>query len=639
MKPSSALSLLFSVTVWWLGSVANAQNTSDYFGGLNHDAYLSWSNSSSFSYVTSVFLKSSADDSEGVAVHWTLDDTHIYLAVAARATGWVGFGIAESGGMRGADIVLFEAESKKLTDTHVLDDLIMPITDISQDWELIGSKTEGGFIMFEAKRLLDTGDTQDRHIINDSTLDVAAQNVIAAWGNSTTVSYHSPSSRLRNTIRFYGNSSTDELTTFERQVRDEAEGSFLLQAMNYSIKANDTEYAHFCLTSANLTSMGVPIDTDLHTIGILPFVDTRSKKYVHHFVLHGSISEECGDDTFINIAYVWAPGEGPLNLPPNVGGLLGSNGYKSLMLQIHYNNPTLDTGILDNSGVEVFYTSKKRKYDLGVLQIGDPFVYLRDQLVGDGLVQHTFDCPGSCSSASLNQSVTVIREYLHMHQTGERMYNNQYRNGKLLRRGVVDFFDFDQSGSYSTIQPPFDIISGDSFQTSCYYDAGPNTTFGLGSSNEMCMAFLFYYPRQVSAAGIPYTCGYGSTDILLFPECDTNWTKLELTSVDQLERTFGMATATYNDTSTSDPTTEPTTLTPSAGLATSKPSSIVSSTTAPTISPSPNTVPTTSKPSNVTSSTKSPTSMSTTPKSGSWKAGSHTLFLCFTIIFGAAYTV
>ena len=216
-----------------------------------------------------------------------------------------------------------------------------------------------------------------------------------------------------------------------------------------------------------------------------------------------------------------------LNLPSNVGGLLGSKGFKSMFLQIHYNNPSLDTGIFDSSGVEIFYTSKKREYDLGVFRIGDPFVYLRDQLVGDGLVQHTFDCPGICSSVSLSQNVSVIREYLHMHKTGERMYNNQYRDGRLLRRGVVDFFDFDQSGSYSTVQPPFEIVSGDSFQTSCYYNAGPNTTFGLGSSNEMCMAFLFYFPRQTTA-GYPYTCGLGLAEYFSFPQCETNWTKLEL---------------------------------------------------------------------------------------------------------------
>ena len=593
MKISSNFSLLFSVTVWWwLGSVANAQTPSDYFGGLNHDAYLSWSNTSSNSYVTSVFLESSANATEGVAVHWTLNATHIHLAVAARATGWVGFGIAESGGMRGADIVLFEAETKTLTDTHVLDDLVMPITDICQNWELVGSQTEGGFIIFEATRLLDTGDTQDRHIINDSTLDVAAQNVIAAWGDDTTVTYHGPGSRVRNAIRFYSNSSLDELTMFERQVRLEAEGSFSLQALNHSIKAQDTEYGQFCFTSANLTSMGVPIDTDLHTIGVLPFIDPGSKKYVHHFLVFGSLFEECGNDTLANVAYLWAPGEGPLNLPSNVGGLLGSKGFKSMFLQIHYNNPSLDTGIFDSSGVEIFYTSKKREYDLGVFQVGDPFVYLRDQLVGDGLVQHTFDCPGICSSVSLSQNVSVIREYLHMHKTGERMYNNQYRDGRLLRRGVVDFFDFDQSGAFSTVQPPFEIASGDSFQTSCYYNAGPNTTFGLGSSNEMCMSFLFYFPRQTTDTGFPFTCGFGSTKIFSFPQCDTNWTKLELTSVDQLERTFGTAPATCNDSSSLEPTT-----------------------TSP-IAPSP---------------------MPNNPKSDSWNAGGRTFYIIFVAIVGTAF--
>ena len=46
-------------------------------------------------------------------IFWTIDDEAetIRVAVHAKAaTGWVGFGISEMGGMEGADIVFYEAE-------------------------------------------------------------------------------------------------------------------------------------------------------------------------------------------------------------------------------------------------------------------------------------------------------------------------------------------------------------------------------------------------------------------------------------------------------------------------------------------------------------------------------------------------
>lgn len=49
-------------------------------------------------------------------IYWTIDDEAetIRIAVHAKAaTGWVGFGISEMGGMEGADIVFYEAEVRK----------------------------------------------------------------------------------------------------------------------------------------------------------------------------------------------------------------------------------------------------------------------------------------------------------------------------------------------------------------------------------------------------------------------------------------------------------------------------------------------------------------------------------------------
>ena len=39
-------------------------------------------------------------------------------------------------------------------------------------------------------------------------------------------------------------------------------------------------------------------------------------------------------------------------------------------MEVHYHNPSLDSGIADNSGVEFFFTSEPREFEVGVLQVG-----------------------------------------------------------------------------------------------------------------------------------------------------------------------------------------------------------------------------------------------------------------------------
>jgi hypothetical protein len=162
------------ILVHLLLAIAHSQLSSNatlsYFGGSNNDAYQSWLDVTASDYTNSLFLESAANNSQGVAVHWRLDRTveRIYLAVASRATGWVGFGIGENGGMQGADILLFEAtHPDTLIDSYNLEDR-GPLSDDCQDWTLTSSATDGGFLIFEANRAFDTGDAQDRVIIPDA---------------------------------------------------------------------------------------------------------------------------------------------------------------------------------------------------------------------------------------------------------------------------------------------------------------------------------------------------------------------------------------------------------------------------------------------------------------------------------------
>jgi hypothetical protein len=96
-----------------------------------------------------------------------------------------------------------------------------------------------------------------------------------------------------------------------------------------------------------------------------------------------------------------------------------------------------------------------------------------------------------------------------MHTTGSRLITNQYRDGKLLQTAVrADFYQFNNQ-----ISTPvnYTIKKGDSMETYCVYDTTKRTKetmFGHGSNDEMCMDFLFYYPKAVDSKGEEiFACG------------------------------------------------------------------------------------------------------------------------------------
>ena len=241
-------------------------------------------------------------------------------------------------------------------------------------------------------------------------------------------------------------------------------------------------------------------------------------------------------------------GEPPFALPSNVGILLGGNNsgaYHSYMLEIHYDNSDLIEGAMDNSGVELYYIEEPREHTAGFLILGDPYLALRGTEIERGLADWQFSCPSSCSSLTLTEPVTVLREYLHMHKTGYSTYNEQLRNGEVIRTGRVEFFDFDQSGDPAVQQKPFEVLPGDAFNFRCYYkNDNQNRTFGFGSSEEMCMAFLLYYPRQVntieSYGEVPWLCGVGLAQSG-FADCEVQVASKVLAANETLGRVFGTA--------------------------------------------------------------------------------------------------
>jgi hypothetical protein len=128
-----------------------------------------------------------------------------------------------------------------------------------------------------------------------------------------------------------------------------------------------------------------------------------------------------------------------------------------------------------------------------------------------------------------------------MHEVGLRITNEQMRDGKVLRSAHVEFWEFAQNGNAVVQQDSFVLKPGDTFRTTCYYeDQAGDRTWGLASSEEMCMAFLYYHPRQrfnVGGFETSWSCGYN----LPIPPCQATYEKRMLESKDELHREFAIA--------------------------------------------------------------------------------------------------
>eukprot|EP00752_Nemacystus_decipiens_P015392 g13725.t1 len=480
-------------------------------------------------------------------IFWTIDDETetIRIAVHAKdATGWAGVGTSEMGGMEGADIVFYEAETGEITDAHSIVAGVPATDECTQDWILLSAAVSDGSLVFEAERALDTGDAQDRGFVDDTKDGVAPTRLLAAWGDSDTISYHGAHFGKAEVVMFGGQESSnmDPLVDLK----------------------SDPSVSTFDVTA-------------FHIVGFEGVVQSDTSDYVHHLVLRGWYGvPDCGaacmewqnavaaaaeakstdvpamppmcDQMDFADMYAWAPKIDGVALPEEAGFRFGNDtgGFASVEVGTHYNNPSGDEGLVDNSGVRVFYTEELRPHDMGTMLLGyvsDPTGILVQEPIADGKTSFSFGCPGSCTEEHFEiEEVTIFSHFLHMHESGRRLTTRQYRNDSngneaFIHSAEVEYYSFSQAGGYVVYPEGATIRKGDRFETECFYDTvgSENVMFGFGSENEMYNDFVAYYPNQkipMSGACGHVTCG------------GTLLEHIELSADSDFNRTFGTAAAT-----------------------------------------------------------------------------------------------
>eukprot|EP00929_Paragymnodinium_shiwhaense_P120829 TRINITY_DN9289_c0_g1_i1.p1 TRINITY_DN9289_c0_g1~~TRINITY_DN9289_c0_g1_i1.p1 ORF type:complete len:1157 (+),score=296.64 TRINITY_DN9289_c0_g1_i1:211-3681(+) len=443
----------------------------------------------------------------GYTLWWKVDVAakEITVKMKAATAGWVGFGIAHMGGMKGADMVVGFVDDNgvaSVKDYWSLDN-VRPSEDECQDWQLVsgGRTCDAGncTTTIVAKRALSTADAQDWPILDDGR----PTRIVVAYGRANSFSYHSSDRRSTRVLFFPKRSSVLKDADFEALRKDPNVGSFELRSKNFEIPVPGgvdpaTTYVVRCFSSKDLIQQGIP-DSDI--IGIEPIIDPANMEYVHHFIVTGFFAG--GSDCRAmgeSMIWGWAPGVDGFMLEDDIGFPLGSQtgAFVAIGMQVHYNNPSLVKGVVDSSGIRVYYTTKRRKIRAGVLEIGDPDVRLLGEEIPGGLSEYRFSCTGEFTE-KLGGPVTVQRRQLHMHGTGTRMTVRQLdKDGNLKRSSEADIYDYNfQDMLRADTGQSFQVNPGDSFDVSCYFktpSTGKKYSFGLASQDEMCIDFVYYYP-------------------------------------------------------------------------------------------------------------------------------------------------
>ncbi|XP_077979621.1 DBH-like monooxygenase protein 1 [Glandiceps talaboti] len=445
---------------------------------------------------------------------WKFDSEKIVFEVHVQTTGYVGFGFSPNGGMTGSDIVIGWVKSngkKRFTDRHALH-YGEPSVDDKQDYRLLYGAEIDDHTILKFERKLDTCDDAQDWIITGDTVRLI-------WA------YHPDDPEDDKPLPWHGRERRGSRSLYlldEPKITDIGNDVDVqtFEILNDNVKVPSHQYTTYICHGYVLPRFNGKHQMIMYE----PIIQPGNEALVHHILVYqcyGSFnesayhgySEECytpnmPEDLRSCFAVVisWAIGGGPFYFPEKAGFSLGGPGDPTfVIMETHYDNPTYIDTMYDSSGIRVHYTSNIREYDATVLRTG--------VMVGRGTFippqSQSFTniayCSGECTEKALFNRDTnettelhVFAGLLHSHLAGRAIRVRHVRDGLELPNVMVDMnYDFNfQELRY--LREEVIIQPGDNLVVQCEYgsmDRQSPIWGGLGTQEEMCLAFFYVYPR------------------------------------------------------------------------------------------------------------------------------------------------
>lgn len=444
----------------------------------------------------------SMDEEARYILFWKFDTETITFEVHAQTLGWVGMGLSSNGAMLGSDIVIGWVKDGQpyFKDRHGIGNE-MPLVDVTQDYELLDAREDGGYTMLKFRRQLETCDE------DDMAVDDGTARVLFSWGdldpeNEDQIQQHVVRGSKSILLVDYTKASDETVA----EGNDMA--SFDLVVNNGRVGKGRTTY--WCRTQA------LPqFDTKVHVVKVEPLIRKETMGVVHHIVAylcHGHMQTQdegnvCWEGNMPEnatacdtILYGWAVGQGTFHWPSEAGMPLGEEGgARFVNIEMHYDNPEGLEGVVDNSGLRIFYTPELRKYDSGVLLLGHALWWPK-MVIPPKADNFRIDsyCTKECTKTLPEEGINAFAVLLHTHLVGTGIYTKVVRNGTELEElARDDHYDFNFQ-EVRRRKELYKILPGDDLITSCLYNTRGRTNMtegGSGTDNEMCFNFVMYYPR------------------------------------------------------------------------------------------------------------------------------------------------
>ncbi|XP_072265021.1 DBH-like monooxygenase protein 1 [Pyxicephalus adspersus] len=435
-------------------------------------------------------------------ISWTHKDNTITFLLQVQTLGYVGFGFSSNGAMASSDIIIGGVyRGKPYFQDYFTDSKRILHRDTYQSYKLEYAIENGTHTTLKFSRDLQTCDLYDKNI-TESTI-----RIIWAYHNDdiegTGPKYHG-SNRGQKSLRL--------LNPEKKKISVETQ-SFSFTHQNVPIPYKDTTY--WCQMFRMPT-----LDKKHHIIKVEPLIQKGHESLVHHILVYEcerdtndtvlEYGHECYHpnmpDSFFTcetVLYAWAIGGEGFTYPPNVGLSIGMPEDPTyVLMEIHYDNPTHQEGLIDNSGLTFHYTPHTRTYDAGVLEAGI-WVSLY-HMIPPGMPAFSSEghCPVECLEEALNQEkpdgIHVFAVLLHAHQAGQVLRTRHFRKGveqKLLAYDNEFDFNFQE---FQYLDEERTILPGDSIITECQYNTKSRSSMtwgGLSARDEMCLSYLIYYPK------------------------------------------------------------------------------------------------------------------------------------------------
>ncbi|XP_033726627.1 DBH-like monooxygenase protein 1 [Pecten maximus] len=439
---------------------------------------------------------------------WTANDTHITFETHVNTHGYIGLGISPNGKMFPADVIVGGVKDGQtyFKDYHTTQHA-PPIVDQSQDWFLIaGKETASGTVLTFVRKLNTCDSADDMVITSDTTRIIFSYHPDDVAGS---IPYHGATRRGTKSVMLLSSS----LTADDVNMPSDAVTFDFLQK-SYHVPNDTTVYSCQTFTLP-------PLASKHHMIKYEPIITPGNELVVHHMVVfhcnqraaeltsYSGAQFRCGRvyntpkplQGCYHSFVAWALGGTTFYYPPDTGFSLGTaNDPDFFVMETHYNNPTAKAGIVDSSGIRITMTPTLRKHDAGLLLLG--MGVSRMHIIPPmepNFVSQAF-CPSSFLKKGIPpEGIQIFAVLQHSHLLGRQMITRIHRNGREIKPLVTDrHFDFDfQDMRY--LSEKRTIYPTDKLELNCVYDSSHRqniTQGGVSTQDEMCEAFILYYPRM-----------------------------------------------------------------------------------------------------------------------------------------------